>query len=94
MNSERKPLRWLVFPSFDQGTETRIEAAGGAEQLFAMSAASLNLDIWTDRGLLFFRDLLETTPVSRLQIGSVPDAAELLMAMAPKVMGGGEPNGR
>jgi hypothetical protein len=83
------PLRWLVFPRFDDEQESRLEAASGSGLVFSLTAANLNLDIWGDRGLLFFRDLLETSAVSRLTVGSIPEAADLIMASAPQFVGGG-----
>jgi len=81
------PIGWIVLVSFDPGEETRLEPAGGADALFRFTEAVLNLHVWQDRALLFTRDLLESVPVSTLVVGSLPDAADLLMRFAPSMLG-------
>jgi len=56
--------------------------------LFRFTQSCLNLNVWRERALILMRELLETTPVSRLVVGSIPDAAELLQRSAPSVPGG------
>jgi hypothetical protein len=80
------PVRWIVFPDFDLGAETSLEPAGGSQALFRFIEAVLNLHVWRDRGLLLARELLEDGAVSRLVVGSIPEAADLLMETAPSLM--------
>lgn len=81
------PLGWIALVSFRPGEETRLEPAGGADALFGFTEAVLNLHVWQDRALLFARDLLESMPVSRLVVGSLPEAADLLIQTAPSMVG-------
>jgi hypothetical protein len=74
-------LGWIVLPVFQPGEETRLEPAGGAETVFKLMEAMLNAHIWGDRALILARDLVETVPVHRLVIGSIPAAAELLIGL-------------
>jgi hypothetical protein len=80
------PIRWIVFPRFEAGAETRLEPAGGSEILFRFTEAVLNLHVWRDRALLLARELLEGGAVSTLMVGSIPEAADLLMQTAPSLM--------
>jgi hypothetical protein len=80
------PVRWVVFPSFEPGGETRLESAGGAEAVFGLTQACANLDVWEERGLALFRELVETAAVSRLVVGSPEVAADLLMEVAPSLV--------
>jgi hypothetical protein len=82
------PIRWIVFPEFDLGGDTRLDPAGGAELLFRFTEAVLNLHVWRDRALLLLRELLDSAAVSRLVVGSLPEAADLLMRTAPGLMEG------
>jgi hypothetical protein len=82
------PVGWIVFPRFDLDEETRLEPAGGAELLFRFTEAILNLHVWRDRSLVLLRELLEGTAVSHLAVGSMDDAADLLMRTAPGLMEG------
>jgi hypothetical protein len=77
-----------VFPEFRPGEETRLEPAGGAEILFRFAETRLNLHVWGDRTLVLMRDLLEESSVSRLVVGSLPDAARLVVETAPSMVGG------
>jgi hypothetical protein len=43
--------------------------------------AMLNAHVWGDRALILARDLVETVPVQRLVMGSIPEGAELLMGL-------------
>lgn len=81
--SEPTPLRWIVFPELREGSETSLEPVGGAQAVFRLSECCTNLDVWEERGVLFLRDLIESTAVSRLVVGSIPDAAELLLRSVP-----------
>jgi hypothetical protein len=86
--ADKGPTRWLVFPFFEPGAETKLEPYGGAESIFRFTQSVLNLHVWEDRALVLLRDLLESVPVSRLVVGSIPDAAKLLLEAAPTVMEG------
>ena len=87
--AEPTPLGWIVFPVFEEGAETRLEPYGGAEAIFAFTQAVLNLHVWEDRTLALLKDLLESMPVSRLIIGSVEEAAGLLLETAPTMLSEG-----
>jgi hypothetical protein len=86
---EPTPLSWIIIPQFSPGSETKIEPHGGAEALFRLAQAILNLHVWEDRALVLIRKLLDSVPISRLIVGSLPDAAELVAATAPSVIGEG-----
>jgi hypothetical protein len=81
------PVRWVVFPSFEPGAPTRLEPAGGAAAVFGLSQACANLDVWEERGLVLFRELAMGAAVSRLVIGSLEEAADLLIEAAPSLVG-------
>lgn len=74
------PLRGIVFPEFRPGARTELRPLGASEGLFQFVEAALNLHIWTDRGLVLMRQLLEEAGVRRLVVGSLPEAADLLLA--------------
>lgn len=76
----------IVFPFFDEGAETRLEPFGGAPALFRFTEATLNLHVWTDRAFVLQRDLMEAVPVSRLVVGSLVDAADVVAAAAPELL--------
>jgi hypothetical protein len=79
------PLGWIVFPSFQPGETTRLEPVGSSEALFGLMQAMLNVHVWADRALILFRELVETVPVVRLVVGSLPDAADLLEDLPAEV---------
>lgn len=87
--AEPTPLAWIVVPRFSPGSETRLEPFGGAQAIFAFTQAVLNLHIWEDRALILIRRLLDSLPVSRLTVGSLPEAAELVIETAPSLIGEG-----
>ena len=74
-------LGWILLPIFRPGEETRLEAVAGAEAVFKLMAAMLNAHVWGDRALILARDLVETVPVQRLVVGSIPAAADILMGL-------------
>ncbi len=74
-------LGWITFPEFRPGEETRLEPVAGAEAVFKLMEAMLNAHVWGDRALILARDLVETVSVQRLVIGSIPEAADLLMGL-------------
>ena len=74
-------LGWIVVPVFRAGEETRLEPIAGAEAVFKLMEAMLNAHVWGDRALILARDLVETVPIQRLVIGSISEAAELLMSL-------------
>jgi hypothetical protein len=78
---------WIVYLSFEPGAETRLEPSGGAWSLFGLSQSCANLDVWEGRGLALFRELVETAATSRLVIGSLEEAADLVMETAPSLVG-------
>ena len=69
----------IVFPVFRLGDVTRFEPVAASEAVFLLMEAVLNAHVWGERALLLARDLVETVPVERLVIGSIPEAADLLM---------------
>jgi hypothetical protein len=85
-SAEPAPVRWIAFPSFQPGAETRLEPAGAAEAVFGLSRSCANLDVWEARGLAFFRDLAEGLEISRLVIGSLEEAADLVAEAAPTMV--------
>jgi hypothetical protein len=80
------PLKWIAFPSFEPGAPTRLEPAGGAGAVFGLSQACANLDVWEERGRVLFRGLAEDAAISRLVIGSLDEAAGLLIETGPSLM--------
>jgi hypothetical protein len=87
-DAEPAPIGWIIFPDFEPGEETRLEPLGGAPALFRFSQSVLNLHVWEDRALVLMRELVESVPVSRLVVGSLPDAADLVMRTAPSMVEG------
>jgi hypothetical protein len=87
-DSDPTPIGGIVFPEFRPGAATEITPAGGAEALFRFTQSCLNLNVWRERALILMRELLDTTPTSRLVVGSIPEAAALLQRSAPSVAGG------
>jgi hypothetical protein len=79
---EPAPVRWIVLLSFEPGQDTTVEPAGGAEAVFGLSRACANLDVWEDRALALFRELAEGVTLSRLVVGSVESAADLVVETA------------
>jgi hypothetical protein len=73
-----------VFPVFRPGRPTELQDIGAAEALFEFTQAVLNLHVWTDRALVVMRDILTSVPAARLVVGSIPEAADLLVAAQPK----------
>jgi hypothetical protein len=80
-------LGWIVFPVFAPGEETRFEPVTKAEALFRLMEAVLNGHVWGERALILAKELVEMVPVSRIVVGSVEDAAELLTGLAAEVRG-------
>jgi hypothetical protein len=77
--AEPSPVRWIIFPEFRPGEETRIEAIGASTALFRFTAAALNLHVWGDRSLILMRQLLEEATIAQIVVGSIPEAADLIM---------------
>ena len=86
-SADPTPLRWVVFTSFEPGSRTILEPAGGAGAVFGLSRACVNLDVWEERGLMMFRELADDAAISRLVIGSLEEAADLLIESAPTLAG-------
>jgi hypothetical protein len=82
------PVGWIVFPDFVEGAKDELLPAGGSQMVFRLSEAALNLHVWRDRALILMRDVLQEAPVSRLIVGSLPEAAEVLMRSAPDILEG------
>jgi hypothetical protein len=80
------PIGWIVFPKFDQA-ETMLEPAGGADAIFRFSQGVMNLHVWGERAFVLMQELIEETPVSRLAVGSLEEAASLLLRTAPSMVG-------
>jgi hypothetical protein len=74
----------VVFPVFRPGRPTELQDIGAAEALFEFTQAVLNLHVWTDRALVVMRDILTSVPAARLVVGSIPEAADLLVAAQPE----------
>lgn len=85
-SSEPVPVRWIVFPRFDPGSAARFEPIGRSEALFCFARAGLNLHVWRARALTLMHELLESVPVSRLVVGSLPHAADLLLNAGPRAI--------
>jgi hypothetical protein len=75
---------WIVFPESSPGAETELRPIGGAEALFRFSQSALNMHVWGERLLVLMRELLETSAVSHLVVGSVPEAADVLRRAVAK----------
>jgi hypothetical protein len=86
--AEPARLGWVVYPYFEPGAETRLEPFGGAKAVFGFTQAMINLHVWEDRALVLMKELLDTVPVSRLVVGSLPDAARLVLETAPSMIEG------
>ena len=81
-------IGWIVFPEFQPGAKTEIVGASGSEMVFRFTQAILNLNIWGERAVFLLRELIESLPVARLVVGSVPEAADLLIDSARSLMEG------
>jgi hypothetical protein len=56
-----------------------LRQVGSAEALFRFTQACLNLHIWGDRALVLMREMLATVRVEEIVVGSVTEAADLLL---------------
>jgi hypothetical protein len=81
-------VAWIVFPYLGDAADTKLEPAGGAEALFRFTESALNLHAYGDRGLRIMREMLESVPVSRLRVASLPQAAELVLEYASSMLEG------
>lgn len=79
-------LEWIVIPEFG-AAETSLEPASGAPYLFKLAQATLNVDVWRERALLYLRRLLDEVSVSRLAVADVREAADVIADAAPTVLG-------
>ena len=86
------PVRRLLFPEFRPGEPTSIEPVPAAAAVFALTRAALNLHVWEERALLFFRRLLEGIDVARLVVGDLDEACDLILG--PSGRAGAEGHGR
>jgi hypothetical protein len=80
-------IGWIVFPEFQPGAKTEIVGASGSEMVFRFTQAILNLNIWGERAVFLLRELIESLPVARLVVGSIPEAADLLIDSARSPVG-------
>ena len=85
--SETSETGWLIFPEFIPGEETRLEPWGGAGALFKFTEATLNMHIWSDRTLILAQEMLAAHPVSRLVVGSIEEASDLVSSELDQVLG-------
>jgi hypothetical protein len=69
----------VVFPTFQPGGRTELRQVGSAEALFRFTQACLNLHVWGDRALVLMREMLATVRVEEIVVGSVTEAADLLL---------------
>lgn len=83
---EPAPLKWIIVPEFGAG-ETALDPMSGASYLFKLTHATLNIDVWRERALLYLRRLLDETSVSRLTVADPGEAADVVAAAAPTVLG-------
>jgi len=81
-------IGWIVFPEFQPGAKTEIVPASGSEMVFRFTQAILNLNIWGERAVFLLRELIESLPVARLVVGSLPEAADLLIGSTRSPVGG------
>lgn len=77
--------RWIVFPTFEPGAETKLEPLGGSSALFRFIQSGLNLHIWKERAFTLMQELMEAMPVSQLTIGSIEGATDLLLQAMPRM---------
>jgi len=73
------PVGRIVFPSFSPGARTEFQAVGRAEAVFGFTQSILNLHLWRERTFPFIEALLNGATVSRLVVGSLAEAARLLL---------------
>jgi hypothetical protein len=85
--SEAAETGWLVFPEFLPGEESRLEPWGGAAALFKFTEAMLNMHIWSDRTLVLAQEMLAEHPASRLVVGSIEEASDLVAAELDDILG-------
>ena len=78
-------IGWLVFPTFSEGFPTELAPIGRAEAMFRLSQATLNLHVWNERALLLMQELVDQVPSAQLAVGSLQDAAGLLLERAPSL---------
>lgn len=81
-------VRWIAFPYFVSGAATEFQPMSQAQAFFRLSEAVLNLHIWGDRTFALIRELLASASVARLNVGSLPEAAELLRGGNPALLAG------
>jgi len=77
---EARSIARIVFPRFDPGGKTRFEPITRSEATFGLAQAGLNLHVWGDRALLLANEIVRGASVERLHVGSLPEAAELILS--------------
>lgn len=83
------PIGWLVFPTFSAGAPTELTSIGRAEAMFRLTQATLNLHVWNERALLLMQDFVNEVPSAQLVVGSLQEAADLLLERAPSLTSAG-----
>jgi len=86
VESDPVPIGWIVFPSFRPGAETTIDPPGDEEVLGELVRSCVNPDVWGERAPVLLRSLVESVPVSRLVVGSIREAADLIRRTAPQIV--------
>lgn len=81
-SGEARPIGRIVLPRFEPGGPTRLEPVSRSEAIFGLAQAGLNLHVWGDRALLLAGQIAAEVPVERLRVGSLPEAADLLLSSA------------
>jgi hypothetical protein len=87
-HAEPAPIGRIVFPAFEPGASTEFRPIGRADALFRFTRSCLNLNVWGERALILMRELLGSAPTAELVVGSVPEAAELLLRSTAPVARG------
>lgn len=81
--AEPTEIGWILFPEFQEGAKTEIVPASGSEMVFRFTQAILNLNVWGDRAVILLRELIESLPLARIVVGSIPEAADLILWSKP-----------
>ena len=81
-------ISWVVFPFFEAGAETSLGPMSGAEAVFRFTQSALNLQAWEGRALILMQEILQDAAVSRLTVGSMTHAADLLSASVSRFIKG------
>lgn len=77
--SEPLPVARILFPVWEPGAKTRIVELTQADAVFRFVEAALNMHVWETRGIALMRDMVETASVGALVVGSLDEAAQLIL---------------